>query len=326
MGFFNADPLAANISLLHLDLVGCAIMLWPALDTPGFKGWVNASKVLGMGRNKAVLGIRSADVNYMQTSTSGNHFPWPYGTAVAVYSDANALVGNVLVRASTKQAPETLKLLYKGGGKAGPGPYTAKTTYPYDNRYGIDVNQILLGTVARKSCPGWGATDPKCFPHQYSPGVTIRDSWVHQNGRGGVVFSGAGDGRVIGSGPQVRNNHVEVQAGTVFYTRDGVHFATGSDTNENRGYNVQGYASNITGCSGHVNSQALVCPTPEDPSKLCPWHTVDGEGILQQAFESGSGYRHSWRGNDLTGGGGPSGAPVWFYDLVDVVDCVIEDN
>ena len=72
LGFFNADKAAANISLIHLNLDGCAIMLWPELDKTGFKGWYTATKVLGMGTNKAVLGVRSTNVNYLDKSTTGN--------------------------------------------------------------------------------------------------------------------------------------------------------------------------------------------------------------------------------------------------------------
>lgn len=39
MGFFNADQNAQNISIVNLDLQGCAIMLWPEFDTSGFKVW-----------------------------------------------------------------------------------------------------------------------------------------------------------------------------------------------------------------------------------------------------------------------------------------------
>ena len=53
------------------------------------------------------------------------------------------------------------------------------------------------------------------------------------NGRVGVSWSGGGDGKTVGSGTQLYNNHVEVAAGTTAWSVDGIRKAKGSDTNEN---------------------------------------------------------------------------------------------
>jgi len=36
-GIFNADPKAANLGIVAVELAGCAVMLWPGLVTPA--GW-----------------------------------------------------------------------------------------------------------------------------------------------------------------------------------------------------------------------------------------------------------------------------------------------
>jgi len=110
--------------------------------------------------------------------------------------------------------------------------------YLVDNRYGIDVNQILLGGVAGKylghQCPkDWGKLTPSCFPWNFRPGLVIRDNYIYQNGRVGVSFSGMGDGKTVGSGTVVYNNHVEVAAGTTCWSPNGKKKMTGHDTNEN---------------------------------------------------------------------------------------------
>ena len=86
------------------------------------------------------------------------------------------------------------------------------------------------------------------------------------NGRVGVSWSGGGDGKTVGSGTQLYNNHVEVAAGTTCWSVDGKHKTKGSSTNENRGYNQQGYASNLTMNTGHINRQK---------ASDTPYETVD---------------------------------------------------
>lgn len=55
----------------------------------------------------------------------------------------------------------------------------------------------------------------------------------------------------------------------------------------------QGYCSNITGNTGHINRQI---------SGLGPYPTVDGEGILQQSENGGWGFGDVIVNNDLSGG------------------------
>jgi hypothetical protein len=56
---------------------------------------------------------------------------------------------------------------------------------------------------------------------------------------------------------------------------------SGSDTNENRGYMLSGFCSNVTGNSGHINRQK---------AGTTPYETVDGEGILHQSENGNAGY------------------------------------
>lgn len=130
----------------------------------------------------------------------------------------------------------------------------------------------------------------------------------------GVSWSGGGDGKTPGSGPQIVGNHVEVAAGTTLYTVDGVHPAKGSDTNENRGFNQQGYENNCTANTGHINRQKI--PGGD-------YLTTDGEGLLHQCASGTDGYRNVWHANDFRGGG--SGYML-FYKLTHVIDNTLTDN
>ena len=105
----------------------------------------------------------------------------------------------------------------------------------------------------------------------------------------GISFTGLGDGEHQGTGTQVYNNHVEVNANSTCYsstlagvktklTRLPVHgdrVCDGSDTNENRGYMQNGFGNNVTSNTGHIHRQQAV------NSK---YSTVDGEGVLQQEW------------------------------------------
>ena len=51
--------------------------------------------------------------------------------------------------------------------------------------------------------------DATQFVWSFRKGLVIRDNYVYGNGRVGVSFSGGGDGKTVGSGTQVINNHVE---------------------------------------------------------------------------------------------------------------------
>jgi hypothetical protein len=200
------------------------------VTTDPFKGyWWGATGVAGMGRNKIAIGNLVHDVSLgtpdpTNPSSVPNTFPWPFSTGIAVYTDSNALVANNLLAATTTTLSTTLKLNNRGQTVT----YN-NVPYPFDYRYGIDVNQILLGGIAGQysggnigKCPkGAGNLNAECFPWEYRPGVVIRDNWVHQHGRVGVAWSGGGTPGVAGSGPQIYNNHVQHDANSTCYTVDG---------------------------------------------------------------------------------------------------------
>jgi hypothetical protein len=176
----------------------------------------------------------------------------------------------------------------------------------YDNRYGIDVNAILLGAVASAYCKGagskcgtpsaFGGLSPPCAPWNFRTGLVIRDNYVAQNGRVGVSWTGGADEDAQckqGSGTLVFANHVEVKAGTTCYTLNGDKEAGGSDTNENRGFMLSGFCSNVTSNTAHVNRQM---------AGSTPYMTVDGEGILHQSENGNVGFGDWLVGNDMTGG------------------------
>ena len=154
---------------------------------------------------------------------------------------------------------------------------------------------------------------PKCAPWFFASGCAVRDNYVYQNGRVGVSWSGGGDGKTPGSGTAVLGNHVEVAAGTTCYSVDGSKLAGGSDTNENRGYDQGGFASNVTGNTGSINRQKTVDG----------YETVDGEGVLHQAASNCDGLRTVWDRNDLTQG---TTGYMLYYKLTGPSDNVVTDN
>jgi hypothetical protein len=308
IGIYNNDPKAKNIGIVNVELDGCAVMFWPGLKTISkytLKSyWYQATDVVGMGMNKLVLGNKIHDVTYKHPNPddpNGNIWPWSFSTAIASYSDNNTLVANNLISKSVTTMKTTVTF----------SDDKMTIPYPVDNRYGIDVNQVLLGGVIgaynEKQCPSSpGKLSPSCAPWYFRRGLTIRDNYVYMNGRVGVSWSGGGDGKTIGSGTQLYNNHVEVAAGTTCWSVTGTRLAKGSDTNENRGYNQQGYESNLTMNSGHINRQKI-------PSTS--YLTVDGEGILHQASNGNDGLRNLWYKNDLSGG---STGYLVYYKLYNV--------
>jgi hypothetical protein len=294
-------------------------MLWPSLVTTSFSPmmsswWFSASDVRGMGRNKIVLSNVVRDVSLGRSLLAPpplnetNVYPYSFSIAVGVYSDRNALVANNLLPASLRDERTTVTI---GGVKE-------TVPYAYDNRYGIDVNSILLGAVAGAYCKGagskcgtpsaFGGLSPACAPWNFRGGIAIRDNFVAQNGRVGISWSGGNDAQALctpGNGTLVLNNHVEVRANTTCWTVDGSRAPRGSDTNENRGYMLSGYCSNVTGNSGHVYRQLI-------PNT--PYETVDGEGILHQSENGNWGYGDVIVGNDLSGGA--SGYIAGGWDLL----------
>jgi hypothetical protein len=300
-GVWNFDPQATNIGVVNVLLDQCAVMFWPGLVTSSYapmqsSWWFSATDVAGMGSNKLVLGNVVRDVSLGKSLLSKGQYTYPYifSIAIGVYSDRNALVANNLLPASARA--ETTSLPW----------YPAPVPYAYDNRYGIDVNTELLGAVASAYCRGagskcgtasaFGGLSPACAPWNFRRGLVIRDNWVAQNGRVGISWSGGADAAPAcaqGSGTQVLNNHVEVRAGTTCYYISGDAAPRGSDTNENRGYLLSGYCSNVTGNTGHINRQV---------SGKGPYETVDGEGILHQSQNGNWGYGDLIAHNDLSGG------------------------
>ena len=309
IGIFNNDPKGMNFGVVNVELDGCAIMFWPALKTVSSYNlktyWFEATDVEGMGSNKLVLGNKIHDVTYQHPDPDDKSnkivWPWRFSMALASYSDNNTLVANNLISKAEKSMKTTVNF----------GNKSMTVTYPTDNRYGIDVNQLFLGGVigkySGKQCPPEpGKLTPSCAPWYFRRGLVIRDNYVYMNGRVGVSWSGGGDGKTVGSGTQLYNNHVEVAAGTTCWSVTGSHIATGHDTNENRGYNQQGFSNNLTMNTGHINRQKAA-----DSGYM----TVDGEGILHQAAGGNDGLRNLWYKNDLSGG---STGYLVYYKLFNV--------
>lgn len=307
-GIWNFDPAATNIGVVNILLDQCAVMFWPGLVTSAFEPmlsmwWFSATDVRGMGSNKLVLGNVVRDVSLGQSLLGPkykNVYPYIFGIAVGVYTDKNALIANNLLPTSQRNEQTTITVDTKKG------PLKETVPYMYDNRYGIDVNSILMGAVASNYCKGagskcgtpsaFGGLSPPCAPWNFRTGIVIRDNWVAQNGRVGISFTGGDDAAatcVQGSGTLVYNNHVEVRAGTTCYAINGDTEPGGSDTNENRGYMLSGFCSNVTGNSAHVNRQM---------SGSSGYETVDGEGLLHQAENGNAGFGDLIVANDFTGG------------------------
>lgn len=317
LGIFNAEPDAHNLGVVNVDLDACAVMLWPALgpNPVSMKTyWYYATEILGMGKNKLVLGNRVRNVNYGHSSPAdgdwgkatikGTAWPWSFSTAIALYSDENGLVANnVLPQADAKSSMK----------------YIDRTVpYTYDQRYGIDVNKQLLGGAYGKLVPGANPSacvgTPKEFPWNFRRGLAIRSNYVFQNGRVGISWTGAGDGKTKGSGTQVVGNHVEMAKGTTFYGFNGQKKPGNSATNENRGYDQAGWENNVTGNSGHIHRQQIV-----DSS----YSTVDGEGLLVQCNIGNSQYRNIWAHNDFSGG---TSGYILYWGVDEVKDCELIGN
>ncbi len=159
LGVYNIDPKGQNFGIVNVELDGCAVMFWPGLksSSTSIKGyWYTAEDVVGMGQNKIVLGNKIHDVTYQHPdpddTSSKIIWPFSFSTAIACYSDNNSLVANNLISKSTTSMKTTLVL---DGDKL-------TVPYPVDNRYGIDVNAILLGGVIGKylghKCPSQPGT------------------------------------------------------------------------------------------------------------------------------------------------------------------------
>jgi hypothetical protein len=334
-GLWNFDAAATNLGVVNVLLDQCAVMLWPSLKTSSFSPmlsnwWFSASDINGMGSNKIVLGNVVRDVSLGQSLLGPkykNIYPYIFSIAVGVYTDRNALVANNLLPPSTRS--ETTKITLASGSETVP--------YMYDNRYGIDVNSILLGAVAGAYCKGagskcgtpsaFGGLFPACAPWNFRSGIAIRDNYVAQNGRVGISFTGGADDKLCtpGSGTQLLNNHVEVRAGTTCYTISGDDDPRGSDTNENRAYSEYEAYSTLPHVKPsypcHQSSSGNAACPPTVNSGYCSnmtgntghsnrqmagksgYETVDGEGILHQSENGNSAFGDVYANNDLSGGG-----------------------
>ena len=129
-----------------------------------------------MGKNKLVYGNRIRNVSCKDPSRPGqtiaNEWPWPYGTAIALYSDENGIIANNLL----PKADRHVKVKVDFRGHHGPD-FSGKVSYPYDNRYGIEVNSLMT-SPAMSACGKEGKCDcnpgtPQCrltpdtFPWQF---------------------------------------------------------------------------------------------------------------------------------------------------------------
>jgi hypothetical protein len=112
VGVWNIDAGAANLGVVNVLLDQCAVMLWPALKSTNTTEmheayWFDATDVLGMGNNKLVLSNVVRDVSLGRASpidaANKNVLPYVFSTAIAVYTDKNALVANNLLPASTRK-------------------------------------------------------------------------------------------------------------------------------------------------------------------------------------------------------------------------------
>lgn len=313
-GIWNFDPAATNLGVVNIFLDQCAVMLWPGLKTSSYEPmmsswWFSATDIAGMGSNKLVLSNVVRDVSLGRSLLGPKHnntYPYIFSIAVGVYTDRNALVANNLLPPSARNEQTTITLDTSG---------QITVPYMYDNRYGIDVNSILLGAVAGAYAKGPGSKCgtpsafaglyPACAPWNFRSGITIRDNYVAQNGRVGISWTGGADTSMClpGKGTQVLNNRVEVKGGTTCYTLNGDKDVGGADTNENRGYMNSGYCSNITNNSGRVNRQK---------AGSTPYETVDGEGILHQSENGNNAFGDVYVANDLSGG---SSGYIGIWDL-----------
>ena len=263
---------------------------------------------------KQILSNKITDVSLGNPSPGGEAvdkvtipsepWPWRFGTAIASYTGKNTLIGNNLIDKATLSA------------KTNVAGYN-NVPYPYDNRYGIDVNQVLYGGVLGKTSGGPCLATPSNSKYYFAQGIVIRDNYIYMNGRVGLSWSG-GDGlsdssTIVGQGALLYNNHVEVEKGTTCYSVDGKSKAGNSATNENRGYNQAGYGNNLTLNTGNINRQ-------ETPGG---YPTVDGEGVLHQCSSNNDGYRNIWYKNDLSGG---QSGYMLYYKLYHVDNNKVIDN
>lgn len=275
----NATQQCSGVGVVHLDIDGAGINIA-----------ANASSPLAL-----VFGNRIQNVNFMYPGGPGTTWPfaWPYrfSRAIGVSQSPNLLIGNNLVNKSSLALKTTVS--FAGRGKS-PG-YNGTLVFPVDNRYGINAGQ------------------PQ---GSYTVNASVDSNYVYQNGRVGIVWeSSPQDLSKPGQGMRVVNNHVEVAANTTCWTITGVDVASGSDTNENRGYDQTGIGgSYVVNNTAHVHRQIVA---------YGPYMTVDGEGVLQQPQDGLTAVSNVWMNNDLTGG---TSGYMAYYNLKNITGNVVTGN
>ena len=125
-GILNLDPDARSLAVVNVAIEFGSIMLWPglapapasvqALPWPASLKtyWYGAKAVVGAGRDKLVLSntVRSVAFGATDPANPGTSNPWAFrfSHAIAVYADANSLVGNNLLPFSPPGASVTIRL------------------------------------------------------------------------------------------------------------------------------------------------------------------------------------------------------------------------
>jgi hypothetical protein len=277
----SAGDGCASVGLVHVGVDGATVRVYGG-PTSGFA---------------LVFGVRAVNVNFRYPGGPGTTgaFPWPYrfATAIVVSQSPNLLIANNLLPRSPLAFNTTVA--FAGKGKA-PG-FNGSVPFPVDNRYGIAGGQP----------PGAATVN-----------ASIHGNYVFQNGRVGVQWASAPAdlGAPPGTGGfAVVGNHVEVAANTTCYSVDGVSVATGSDTNENRGYDQSGPGGSlVANNTGHIHRQR---------AGTSGYDTVDGEGVLQQTQDGLTAVGNVWSGNDLSGG---SSGYMNFYNIHNITGNVVTGN
>lgn len=206
---------------------------------------------------------------------------WPYRfcTVIGLTAPINVHIGNNLIAPASKSFTTKVSFQTK---RSGGTNFTGDLPFAYDNRYGI----VLAAGSNNKNPPK--AQDSELHPVMWralrsgdGPAVgtnlSISSNYVFQNGRVGISWAASDNGgKDRGTGIRVTGNHVEVAAGTTCYSVEGRHLATGSDTNENRGYDQSGTGCFVQNNTAHINRQYVLNSDP--PFKRSSYMTTDGEG------------------------------------------------
>jgi len=316
LGFLNING-SSNIGIVNIWSKNGAIMFWTDLETTdttvNLKGyWYDAYGVKSVGENRTVFGCVVQSVTYQwpnpEKPLSGNRWPWRFSTAISVYAESNIFIAlnSILF---TPNSTFNVSVFFSG-----PNQFQGKIPYPYDDRYGIDVNKILYGQIVSKlldngTCDG--LVTPDCFPYYFASGITIRDNYIESTGKTAIIWSGSGSYEP-GSGPTIFNNFIMFQPNVTCYSLDGNSTCVGNSSNNNRGFDQSGYASNVN------YNAAIVYRQTQLDGRL----TSDGEGIIQSSVNGNNGYLSVWINNVFTG---DQGSAI-FSNLESVIDCTVTGN